>query len=215
MNPEQYIQSVLVTESKNFIPLRERMSQDRNIRILHGAIGLCTESAELFQFLEPKKLDLVNLKEEAGDCFWYIGLIVDEFKFNPEVILQKSQLKKDSWALSMWNSLLDVVFSDFAKKKKLNRHIDELIKQVGLLQDLSKKSIFYGKVLTDDRFLAQVIEVSKQLATLCDIGDISITDCLIANIKKLSARYKGGFSEKAALDRDLAKERTILEQKHD
>ena len=48
------------------------------IRLLHGAMGLCTESGELQDQLKKhifygKPLDLVNISEECGDLFWYLA----------------------------------------------------------------------------------------------------------------------------------------------
>lgn len=199
MKTKNYIKDVLVTESRDFSQLKERLVQERNIRLLHGVLGLCTESAELFEMLEKKPLDLVNLKEEIGDAYWYIGIIIDELNFNSDIILQ--------------DSFLEEKVRDSEKLYQLNYHIDSLIKHVGLLQDLIKKAVFYGKSLALDKLENQLINISKELSTLCLIGNIKIEDCLSANISKLRARYGSKFTEEAAIKRDLDKERKILEEK--
>ena len=48
--------------------------------LLHAIMGLVTESAELLDVLKKrhaygKPLDLVNLREEAGDVLWYLPLL--------------------------------------------------------------------------------------------------------------------------------------------
>lgn len=53
--------------------------------VLHAAIGLVTEAGELLQAVvtaatihegrETPPIDRVNLKEEAGDCLWYLALL--------------------------------------------------------------------------------------------------------------------------------------------
>lgn len=60
-----------------------RAVNPKTLRLLHGAIGLCTESGEFLDALKKylfygKPLDPVNLKEECGDLFWYLAILADE-----------------------------------------------------------------------------------------------------------------------------------------
>lgn len=82
INSSNYVEHVLVSESPVTDAMVERISNPDTIRLLHGAMGLCTESAELLDMLKKhifygKPLDLVNAKEEIGDSSWYMGLIID------------------------------------------------------------------------------------------------------------------------------------------
>ena len=48
------------------------------VRLLHGAMGLCTEAGELQDQLKRhifygKPLDVNNIAEECGDLFWYLA----------------------------------------------------------------------------------------------------------------------------------------------
>lgn len=66
-------------------------------RILHGAIGLSTEAAEI---LDPFKKNLygkrkpldsatcANLREECGDVFFYLWLIMDALDYRFESMLE-------------------------------------------------------------------------------------------------------------------------------
>lgn len=50
----------------------------KTMRLLHGAMGLCTEAGELQDQLKKhifygKPLDIVNIAEECGDLFWYLA----------------------------------------------------------------------------------------------------------------------------------------------
>lgn len=48
-------------------------------RLTHAVLGGYGEQAELLEALiNPDKLDLVNVKEEAGDTLWYAALLLDE-----------------------------------------------------------------------------------------------------------------------------------------
>lgn len=122
---KNYIENVVKTESPTTPELVARLSSPENVRLLHAAIGMCTESGEFIDQLKKhifygKPLDKVNLKEEIGDQLWYIGIA------------------------------LDVLDSDFDTEQR-------------------------------------------------------------KNIAKLQARYPSKFSEESAINRDLDKEREILE----
>ncbi len=75
MKNKEFIKKALSTESDNFnLP---------NKRVLHAAMGLVTESAELMDALKKstfygRDLDIVNVKEEAGDILWYLAVLFDE-----------------------------------------------------------------------------------------------------------------------------------------
>jgi NTP pyrophosphatase (non-canonical NTP hydrolase) len=122
-----YVKNAVKTESKDFFNLSDRLNSNQVLRLLHGSMGLCTESGELLDNLKKhifygKELDLVNLVEECGDLFWYLAIIHDA------------------------------------------------------------------------------------------MGARDFDATLASNIKKLRARYGDKFNEEGALNRDLEKERSILEE---
>jgi NTP pyrophosphatase (non-canonical NTP hydrolase) len=53
---------------------------DNTIKLIHGVIGIATESGELLEALlkalDGQPLDVVNLKEEIGDVLWYAAAIL-------------------------------------------------------------------------------------------------------------------------------------------
>lgn len=60
-----------------------RLSDDRAMHLNHAVIGICTEAGELADQLKRhvfygRPLDLVNIKEEAGDLLWYISLALTQ-----------------------------------------------------------------------------------------------------------------------------------------
>lgn len=72
---KDFIQQAIRTESPNYYP--------PNPRVLHASMGLCTEAGELLDALKKqmfygKELDVVNVKEEAADCLWYLAILFDE-----------------------------------------------------------------------------------------------------------------------------------------
>lgn len=92
MEPNKYIESAKVTETKDYNIVKERITES-TMRLLHGAIGLSTEVGE---FLSPikahvfygKELDRTNLKEELGDVLWYIAITADELGVSFEELME-------------------------------------------------------------------------------------------------------------------------------
>ena len=89
---ENYVEYVLKTESKPTQEIKDRLQDERLIRMLHAAIGLATESGELLDMLKKhifygKPIDWVNAKEETGDAAWYLGIAIDEMKTTMNEIL--------------------------------------------------------------------------------------------------------------------------------
>jgi NTP pyrophosphatase (non-canonical NTP hydrolase) len=83
MNNDEYILNCIRTEAPITDAMRERFNTKRNIRLIHGAMGLQTESSEMTDALKKhlfygKELDITNVREEIQDCLWYISLIMDE-----------------------------------------------------------------------------------------------------------------------------------------
>lgn len=51
-------------------------SQDQKlIDIIHGMLGIATESVELLEALGKSEIDEVNVKEELGDVLWYVAIM--------------------------------------------------------------------------------------------------------------------------------------------
>lgn len=98
MSNKQYVKDALVTESANFEAIGARMAQPENVRLLHAAIGLCTESGEIQDQLKKaifygKPLDKVNLAEELGDIFWYMAIMADALGVSFDEIQEKNIAK--------------------------------------------------------------------------------------------------------------------------
>ncbi len=81
MKNEEYQAAAVRTESNDFNAIHERLTPQK-IRLLHGALGVVTESAEFADAIKKhlfygKPLDEINLSEEVGDLFWYCAIIAD------------------------------------------------------------------------------------------------------------------------------------------
>ena len=79
---KEYQSLALNTEAPVGESVVTRLYKESTVRLLHGAIGLCTEAGELQDALKRhifygKPIDLVNVKEEIGDAFWYMAILAD------------------------------------------------------------------------------------------------------------------------------------------
>jgi NTP pyrophosphatase (non-canonical NTP hydrolase) len=92
VNSKQFIKDAIRTESPNYFP--------QNHRIEHAIDGCVTEAGELQDALKKakyygKELDVVNIKEEAGDILWYLAILFDELDTDFETEMNRviSKLK--------------------------------------------------------------------------------------------------------------------------
>lgn len=201
MKPSEYVKNVLVTEARDMAPLAERFSQTRNIRLLHGAIGLASELAESQELVEKQEIDVVNLKEEMGDMFWYMGIMVDELKADPESVFMFNDTDK-----LHSSSHLDA-------KAQLQEEIHGLAKQIGTAIDLLKKAVMYGKQLDEAKLIERLQGIDYHVNRSLRLYGLTSAASRERNIEKLRARYGEKFTEAAALERNLTAEREILEKK--
>lgn len=75
-----YTAQALRTESPITPALQTRLQQQA--RLVHALLGLQTEAGELADPVKKhiyygRPLDLVNLREEIGDCLWYLAIACD------------------------------------------------------------------------------------------------------------------------------------------
>jgi hypothetical protein len=190
MNPKEYEQNVLITESCDFEAIKGRVD-DRMIRLLHAGLGMSSELAELETAIHKDPIDLVNVSEEAGDLFWYVSIAINTLGFNPTDI-SKHETSELGCA-------------------RLADAIDSVVWCTGEFNDLLKKHLFYGRELNlikMENVLSQICVAISGICAACDKTPAQVRE---VNIAKLKARFKDKFTEVAALNRDLATERKILE----
>lgn len=109
----------------------------------------------------------------------------------------------------------DVIASRLADKSivRILHSAMGLSTEAGELLDAVKKHVYYGKELDKVNLFEEVGDLFWYLAILADELGFSFEDAMKKNNEKLAARYGQKFSSDKAIDRDLKKERDILEQK--
>ena len=95
MTNNEYIKGALKTNTPNYKDIRKRFDSDYMIDMLHSAIGLSSESGELLDAVKKhlyygKSLDLVNLKEEAGDLCWFLAILLNRLEISFEEVMEKN-----------------------------------------------------------------------------------------------------------------------------
>jgi len=86
-----------------------------------------------------------------------------------------------------------------------------IVTEAGELMDALKKHIYYGKELDLVNIKEEMGDIMWYMAILCDELGTSFDELTTINIDKLKARYPEKFTSEKALNRDLSKEREILE----
>lgn len=78
--------------------------------------------------------------------------------------------------------------------------------------DMLKKHIFYGKPLDEVNLKEELFDMTWYMAIALDALGYTFEEGFKTNIDKLKARYPEKFTEEAATNRNLLKEREILEK---
>ena len=86
-----------------------------------------------------------------------------------------------------------------------------IVSEAGELATAYKASLAYGKPLDDTNIIEELGDLEFFIQALCNVNGWSIDQILDANVRKLTARYPEKFTKDAALNRDLEKERSALE----
>ena len=79
------------------------------------------------------------------------------------------------------------------------------------IADVYKKNIAYGKDLDLVNIKEEIGDLMWYIVNLCTLKGWDLEDIMQTNIDKLKARFPGKFTNENALNRDLDKEREILE----
>ena len=84
--------------------------------------------------------------------------------------------------------------------------------EIGELQDIFKKHIAYKKNIDWINIEEEIGDIFFYAASFCRINNLNLEKIIETNVKKLESRYPNNFTEYHALNRDLPKERKILEK---
>lgn len=89
---------------------------------------------------------------------------------------------------------------------------DGLVTESGELLDMLKKHLFYGKDFDRVNVIEELGDLFWYQAILCHALGIDPSQVMEKNIAKLKSRFGDKFNTEGALDRNLDREREILEE---
>ena len=175
--------------------------------LLHSYAGIATEVAELVDIFKKrifygKAIDMVNLQEEIGDCFWYIGLLMS---LPPNVTCPDLDVVLNEVLLDekhFWESM------DKDNKIPLEDEFPEI-------EGITKVEWSFLYRLSDvknPQRPEELVYLILLLTYLNDFYGFLLKDTLDKNIEKLKARFPDKFDQNKAINRDLNNERKILEK---
>lgn len=159
------------------------MGKEKNL--LHASFGLITELGELVDIYKRntfygKDIDLVNVKEELGDIFWYLAII---YRIYPNALQYKERI--------------------------VNRHSNE--KFIFEIQDHINSLCYFLRYSKEEDIEIMLVRLFGELKSFSEFNNFIFEDVLQTNINKLKARFPEKFTNELALNRDLDKERKVLE----
>jgi NTP pyrophosphatase (non-canonical NTP hydrolase) len=86
-----------------------------------------------------------------------------------------------------------------------------MLTEAGELTDIFKKNLAYKKPIDWVNAQEEVGDLMWYIVNFCYMNNFDLGEILATNIAKLKARYPEKFTEEKANNRDLGKEREILE----
>jgi len=87
-----------------------------------------------------------------------------------------------------------------------------IITETGELFDAFKKQLAYNKPIDWINVKEEVGDIMFYIASFCRMHDFDLEEIIETNKQKLESRYPEKFSTKKAINRDLKREREILEK---
>ena len=118
----------------------------------------------------------------------------------------KSALRTESNNFESINNRLD------SEKIRLLHAAMGMQTEAAEFTDMLKKHIFYGKPLDEVNLKEELFDMTWYMAIALDVLGYTFEEGFKTNIDKLKARYPEKFTERAATNRNLLKEREILEK---
>ena len=142
-----------------------------------------------------KPLDYVNIVEEVGDVLWGLNLYLTAKGFGIKRV--------DEVAKLYYNYKLPQITDDW--------ELVDLAISVGVFSS----TIAVKHLAEDDLLFHSVSALCRALLRLLDYTGHTFEQALRVNLLKLAKRYGDKYSDYLAVNRDLASERAVLEQRNE
>lgn len=160
---------------------------DTKRELEHLYCGLLDEIGELASAYKKnigygKELDLINVKEELGDIFYFL------------ILFTKYQVNGGAFRKKMF----DILTSDkFSNKQKLSASL------------FSEITVAYSQLNNDNGNALLLFVIFTEV---CYNYNLTFEEVTLSNMQKREIRYPGGYTQDKAINRDLGSERESLEK---
>jgi NTP pyrophosphatase (non-canonical NTP hydrolase) len=194
-----------------YAPLARRtlkVMPDFRQHMIHMGMGITGEFGELIDAAKKvcvygKPYDHVNATEEVGDTLWYVANLLPDLQVEP-IYMQRSLDKGYTQGLRMQQTM--PVWESC--------NIGEVL--LGINKAVADKAAELSRINPEEApgtaYAVAVIEhFAGNVGLLCGLLGVDTGYAMQKNIEKLAARYGDKYSDVAALNRDLAGERAVLE----
>lgn len=103
--------------------------------------------------------------------------------------------------------------ADLKYKEKDNLHmVLGIVTEAGELADVFKKNMAYNKKIDWVNVAEELGDLMWYICNFCNINNLNIEEIMGVNVEKLKSRYPEKFTDEKANNRDLQREREILEK---
>ena len=214
-------QNVIIRLFKGGVDLLPQIAVS-DLSILHAAVGIAGEAAELEKAVLPIRLgkpnalvDYGNITEELGDHLFYEGAL--RIATGLETLVRSDDTGDDpppftppAWRAHTEDSLLEQIVGGASRRYLLCCMVSLHTVIAGDILDVAKKHVVYRKGLDLDKLRGLLLQdcwVIQQMVMLLDTSEVVLR---AANLNKLvkgpNARYAQGYSDEAAQARADKKE---------
>lgn len=189
MTPNQYQQFALKTEKTPEFKFKGAM-----VEVFHGAVGAAINVGTLQDII---KKHVIYGKPFNAEHFGNVASAVTEAVYDLPNLEDPNLGDGREIALDMTTS-------------RVVHGMVGVVTEAGELQDMVYRSIVNSTPLDRLNLKEELGDILWYVALVADAGGFTLEEVMKRNIEKLKARYGDKFTEEAALNRDLTKEKSAL-----
>jgi NTP pyrophosphatase (non-canonical NTP hydrolase) len=158
------------------------LTREPNIRIAVAGMGLAGEAAEVLEVVFSTDHD--KLGKELGDVMWYTAETASSFGISLADLTIPDPTDDDDF--------LEALLRGYAVRLSIH---------AGTLTDYLKKIVGHGHEPDLDRIAAGLAQVIRDVTDVAGASGLTLDEVCEANIVKLQARYKRGFTSAESINR--------------
>lgn len=155
-----------------------------HFELCNAALGLAGEASELHN-----EIDILSENEivsELGDILYYSARVVDFLQANRYIPHNFEALTTEG-QIFLSTVLQDGGYDTFES------YSNALTIEAGKIAEYVKKTVFHGKDITEDKWIASLTSIFANATAIAHLIDTDLENIAEQNLAKLAARYPEGF----------------------